>query len=131
MKFIIAITVFILIGLVGCDGGGDSSNEQCNFDFNSILNGIDAQQATSQWSCQSDDGQIFILQAFLDGTGFSTALGAFTFQQTGCTSADFQIGEELGSIFDIVGSIQSGILTFTLVFDTGLMFNVGCVLQIF
>lgn len=125
MKYL--LIVFILI-MLGCDGGGNDS-QPCDFDFDSFLNGINSQQASSLWSCESDDGQIFIFQAFIDGTGFSTGIGIFTYEQTGCRSADFQGIESSGNIFDIDGSTQSGILIFMLAIDNGNLNSVGCLLQ--
>ena len=59
-------------------------SETCN--LNGALNGPDATQATSFWECGGPTNPPFQFQAFGNGTGVSTATGAFTFNvsQGGC-----------------------------------------------
>lgn len=56
--------------------------EDCN--ASAITNGPSASGATSRWECGGSGSQGFQWQLFADGTGFSTAAGSFTFQQTSC-----------------------------------------------
>ena len=109
LKYIIVVLIsFLAIG--GCGGGGNDG--ECDFDFDSFLNGPDAATATTVWSCVGDLSGEFAFQAFEDGTAFSSDLGPITYQQTGCRRAAFQSGSGNGEIINLEGSITSGILTY-------------------
>lgn len=110
---IVLIVAFLAVG--GCGGGG-GNDEECDFDFDSFLNGPNATEATTAWDCE-DQFAFFAFQAFEDGTGFSTGVGAFTFQRAGCRRAVFQSGSGNGEIKNLEGSIDSGILTYEQVSD--------------
>jgi len=128
----IVAVVLLSLGLIGgC--GGSGGGEGCDFDFDAFLNGVNAQFADSQWDCIDSFDQLFSFQAFEDGTGFSTGVGPFTYQQTGCRSLNFQSGAGNGTVSNIQGSIDSGILTF---FQTSSVpelndISAGCLLQVF
>jgi len=129
MKIITLVSLLAFMIIVGC--GSSNGNGGCDFDLNGISNGSNAQSANSEWACESSTGELFIFQAFDNGTGFSTGLGIFTIQQSGCRSIDFQSSMGNGEIFNINGSTSSGTLTFTQRFnETGETFNVGCLLVI-
>ena len=133
----IVAVVLLSLGLIGgC--GGSGGGEGCDFDFDAFLNGVNANQATSQWDCVgSKPGEIvpdFVFQAFEDGTGFSTSdVGIFTFQQTGCRSLNYQSGAGNATISNIQGSIDSGVLTFFQTSSTPELDDIssGCILVIF
>jgi len=76
-----------------------------------FLNGPTAEQANSFWDCDSEVGT-FEFQAFEDGTGFSTGVGPFTFQETGCRQITFQSAFGEAMVINIEGSTASGIGTF-------------------
>jgi len=123
------------LGLIGgCGGGG---GDACDFVLSVFFNGANAEEATSLWDCEgSSPGEIvpdFTFQAFDDGTGFSSQLGPFTFQETGCRRASFQSRAGDGSEINIGGSIASGILTFDQISSVPELNNIsaGCVLQVF
>ena len=110
------VLVFILLTVLvvtGCGGGDDN----CDFEFSSFLNGQDERSQTSEWDCVTEENHIFSFAAFEDGTGFSTDVGVFTYQQTGCRRAAFQSEFGSGDIVDIQGSRASGVLTFTQISD--------------
>jgi len=94
MKSILGLILisFMLVG--GCGGGSDGDSggevEACNFVLSTFLNGPNAEQSDSLWDCINEDGRLFAFQAFEDGTGFSTGVGPFTFQETGCREITFQ-----------------------------------------
>ena len=129
MRRVIGLVLIAFMVIGGCGGG--SGGEDCDFDFNSFLNGPNAQSIESQWLCASNAGE-FIFVAFEDGTGESTGIGVFTYQQTGCRRAEFQSGVANGEIFDLEGSVLSGILTFKIDYDDPEFIdeNVGCLLQV-
>lgn len=127
LKYVIVVLIsFLAIG--GCGGGGNDG--ECDFDFDSFLNGPNADTATTAWSCVGDLSGEFAFQAFEDGTGFSSDLGPLTYQQIGCRRAAFQSGFGNAEVIDLNGSIASGILTYEQIsnnpdLDIG---PVGCVL---
>lgn len=127
IRYIIVLLVaFLAVG--GCGGGGGNDGE-CDFDFDSFLNGPNAAEATTAWDCVDEFGN-FAFQAFADGTGFSTGAGPLTYQQTGCRRAAIQTGFGNAEVINLDGSIDSGILTFEQIsnepeLDTG---PAGCVL---
>ena len=124
--------MFLAVGAIGGCGGGGGSDE-CDFDFNSFLNGPNAQFADSEWDCIDNFFELFAFQAFEDGAGFSTDLGPFTFQQIGCRRAAFQSGLGDGEIVNIEGSIASGVLTFDQVSNVPELdgLSAGCLLVVF
>ncbi len=132
MRAVILIVLVAFMSIGGCGGGDGGGNGGCDFDFDSFLNGPNAQSANSEWDCIVEDiVGIIAFQAFEDGTGFSSEIGPFTYQQTGCRSARFQSGEGSGSVVLIEGSIASGILTFTQLSDDLGDRDFGCELVVF
>ena len=125
------------LGLIGGCGGGGGEGDACDFVLSVFFNGANADEATSQWNCEgSSPGEIvpdFVFQAFDDGTGFSSAVGPFTFQETGCRRASYQSGAGNATVSNIQGSIDSGILTFFQTSSTPELDNIsaGCELQVF
>jgi hypothetical protein len=137
-RIITKISVVILIAMGAIGGcGGSSGSGSCDFDFNSFLNGANADEAFSQWSCVgSKPGSIvldFVFQAFEDETGFSTNVGPFTYEQTGCRSIRFQSGLGDGNVINLDGSNESGILTFDQTSSTPGLDGIssGCLLEVF
>lgn len=135
MRFILCILALILTlaSQFGC-GGSENSNQlgldnslSCDFQISSFMNGPNASEATSYWSC-IEAGVSGILQVFTDGTGYNTANGAFTWSQTGCRSVSYNGGNASGEITEINGSTSSGILT-AKDHVNGQINNASCVLQ--
>jgi len=131
MKRIIGLVLIAFLAVGGCSGGG--GGDECNFDFDSFLNGPNAQLANSEWDCTSAVTGEFVFQAFEDGTGLSSDIGPLTWQQSGCRSAAFQSGFGDGDIINLEGSKASGIITYDQVsnvpeLDIG---AVGCKLRVF
>jgi len=95
----IVAVVLLSLGLIGgCGGGGGGGDgDACDFVLSVFFNGANADEAISQWDCVgSSPGEIvsdFAFQAFDDGTGFSSGVGPFTFQETGCRRISFQSGQ--------------------------------------
>jgi len=112
MRILLTVLLFGLFAgsFVACDGGGEG--EQCDFDFDAILNGANTELANSEWTCIDNFEQVFTVRVFEDGTGFSSSVGFFTFQQTGCRSLDFQSAVGNATVSNLQGSIDSGIVTF-------------------
>jgi len=129
-KLISILVLLVLLNIGGCGGGG-SSDSTCDFDFNSFLNGPNAQQADSQWDCINSADEVSSFQAFEDGAGFSSIIGPFTYERIGCRSASVDSAAGSSVVNNIDGSIESGILTFTQTFDADGTFDVGCVLVVF
>ena len=77
--------------------------------------------------------RIFGFQAFEDGAGFSTGVGSFTFQQTGCRSLEFQSAFGNAMVSNIQGSQESGVLTFNQSSAVPDLDNIsaGCLLVVF
>ena len=133
----IVAVVLLSLGLIGGCGGGGGGDDACDFVLSAFFNGANANQATSLWDCVgSSPGEIvddIEFQAFEDGTGFSTGVGVFTFQQTGCRSLNFQSGAGNATVSNIQGSINSGFLTFFQSSSTPELDDIsaGCILVIF
>jgi len=125
----VVLLSFFIIGSCGGSGGG----EGCDFDFDAFLNGANAQVADSQWDCVDNFDELFSFQIFEDGTGFSTGVGVFTYQQTGCRSLNFQSAPGNATVSNIQGSIDSGFLTFFQTSSTPELNDISsaCVLQVF
>ncbi|MGE0630925.1 MAG: hypothetical protein AB7O96_00840 [Pseudobdellovibrionaceae bacterium] len=123
----------ILLTAISCGGNSNdlgidpNAAANCDFQISDFTNGDTSQNASSQWNCQSN-GQSFAFQIFDDGTGYSTAGGAFTWSQTGCTDIELESSVATEKVSNINGSIQSGIITFK---DSalGVTANVSCVLS--
>ena len=134
MKIITLVSLLAFMNIIGC--GSSDGDDGCDFDFDSFLNGPNAQQSDSLWNCINNVDQITEFQAFEDGTGFISGTvvlgdGPFTYQQTGCRSARLQTSGGTSFIMDLRGSTQSGILTFTQENVDGGIFSVACELEVF
>jgi len=114
MRTLVVALLFVGLGLLNIGGcGGSGGGDECDFDFDAFLNGADFQTATSQWNCTDNFDQQFSIQAFEDGTGFSTSgVGIFTYQRTGCRMLVYQSAIGNATVSNLQGSIDSGVLTF-------------------
>lgn len=116
-----------MISIGGC--GGSSDGEGCDFNLNSILNGPNFDNATSEWEC---NGPAFEFAFYQDGTGRNS--GAFIrYQRTGCRTISFQFetNPSIGGVFDnLDGSVSEGVLTFDEFFQDTVIFQ-DCILRIF
>lgn len=119
-----ALTLILIFAFVVCC---DDDDGECNFDFDEILNGSTRSSQTSEWDCVGD-GEVFSVAFFEDETGFDSDLGPFTWERSGCRSLDFFSGFGVGEIFDLQGSIDSGIISFAQTID-GDFFDVACELD--
>ena len=117
----------LLLGLSACGGGGGS--ETCDFEIDSFTNGADVESATSMWNCQSSSGSEYTFAFYDDGTGVSSALGAFTWSDAGCQSVDIAAYNGTNQIRDIEGSRISGIGTFRQIGPSGTEATASCTLQ--
>jgi len=129
MKIIVLVLLLAFMNIGGC-GGGSSSDDGCDFNFNGFLNGSNAQSQTSEWACLASDGNISTFAAFEDGTGVSTEYGIFTYNRSGCRSATYQGLLDSGELVNLEGSIALGILSFVQLSDNFGQFDVGCLLVI-
>ncbi len=103
----------------GSDGG------DCDIDYTPFMNGADADHDDSAWVCASDDIDPFLFQIFEDGTGISSEIGAFTWEESGC--GEFAVEGALDqTISNIDGSVASGIGSFDITFEDGDTASVGC-----
>ncbi len=119
-----ALTLILIFAfVVSCD----DDDGECNFDFGEILNGSTRSSQTSEWDCVGD-GEVFSVAFFGDETGLDSDLGPFTWERSGCRSLDFFSGFGVGEIFDLQGSIDSGIISFAQTID-GDFFDVACELD--
>lgn len=119
-----AVTLILIFAVVvSCDDDGG----KCNFDFDGILNGSTRPSQTSEWDCVGD-GEVFSVAFFENETGFDSDLGVFTWERNGCRSLVFFSGFGVGEIFDLQGSIDSGIISFAQTIDRD-FFDVACELD--
>ena len=125
-KILIIITIaFGTIG--GCGGDSDECgislfcdltrcSDITDFKIVDITNGPNAQQANSFWNCTNDFNEEYELSIFEDMTGVGTVIGdQFLWHQTGCRSISLASTDNfgLGMMFNIFGSSDDGILTYT------------------
>ena len=115
--------VLIFAFVIGCD----DDDGGCKFDFDDILNGPTRPSQTSEWDCVGD-GEEFSVAFFENETGFDSDLGVFTWERSGCRSLFFFSGFGVGEIFDVQGSIDSGIISFAQTIDRD-FFDVACELD--
>ena len=73
------LLVAALTGIFTACGGGDAGGT-CSFDIDSFTNGTDAVTVSSVWDCTSSNSS-YTFAFYADGTGYSSALGAFTWQE--------------------------------------------------
>lgn len=120
-------TLAILFGSCGGGGGG----EDCDFALEAFANGANASTQVSEWDCVDSEGKPLQAAFFLDGTGYSSQVGTFTWEKTGCRSFEFVSTFGRGEIVDIDGSIESGVFTATQISrDLGNL-SISCVLVLF
>jgi hypothetical protein len=94
----------------GCGGGG---GDGCDFNILSLANGPNALQADSLWDCENTLDEMYEFSIFTDGTGASTGIGVFTWEQTGCRSIElFQDGISIGDAFNIDGNFDAAFLVY-------------------
>lgn len=143
-------SIFVMLLLVGCESSlpgtnsegnsNDRSNEtdsssekedsevECDFIISEFTNGEDATQVLNHWSCQASSSQsLFVITIFNDGTGNSSAIGTFTWQKKAC--GELKVISSYGqlTIYNLAGSIQSGVGSFYQKFDsTGEEITVVC-----
>lgn len=104
--FLVLVISFLIIG--GC--GGDSDN--CEFDILTVLNGSDSEVQDSFWECVDSNDDMFSFVIFEDGTGASTNIGVFDWQQTGCNTILISTGIGDTEAVDIV--VNGNDLSFSL-----------------
>ncbi len=123
-RITMAALVLIAIGWFGCGG----SDESCNFEIADFTNGANASTATSFWNCNSSN-MAYTFAFYDDGAGYSSALGAFTWEEAGCREVDINAVDGTSQIRDIDGSIASGIGTFKQIHPDGSESTASCVLE--
>jgi len=108
---ILVLSVFLGLGSIGgCGGGG---GDGCDFNILSLANGPNALQADSLWDCENTLDEMYEFSIFADGTGASTGIGVFTWEQTGCRSIElFQDGISIGDDFNIDGNFDAAFLVY-------------------
>ncbi len=124
-KVIMLATLLIVAGLSACGGGG--SDEPCSFDISDFTNGANATVTTSVWNCTSSASS-YTFAFYNDGTGYSSALGGFTWEEVGCQQVDITDADGIDQIRNLEGSIASGIGTFTQTRPDGSELTTSCTL---
>ena len=113
MKGIFALILVAFLAVVGCGGSGGGGDGGCDFDILTLANGPNALQADSLWSCTNTADDVYEISVFEDGTGISSAVGVFTWVQTGCRSIELFIdGLSAGDVFNIDGDFGLGFLNY-------------------
>jgi len=127
-RALLICAVVLTLGVSACGSSGGS--ETCDFDISDFTNGASAADTTSIWNCQSSSGQEYTFAFYDDGTGVSSALGAFTWSDAGCRAVDVVAANGTNQVRDIEGSIASGIGTFRQIGPSGTEVTASCTLQI-
>lgn len=120
----------VIIVLFTACGGGDSGSttatntngssnpttaspaaSKCTVDIAAMTNGNDAKHIDSAWLCTASNHN-FAFAFYDDGTGESTDVGPFTWQENSC--GVLSVASSIGQlkIDQIAGSLISGIFTF-------------------
>lgn len=132
MKYIqFLILPFILIA---CGGGGDGGSidpdTNCNVVVSELTNGDDINNINSYYDCVSHGQNNFRVSFYDDGTGVSSDIGSFTWQEVNCGEFAVQSGAAGDfRVFDIAGSTSSNIFTYKQEFPNEEPFSVSCTRQ--
>lgn len=113
------------LSLVACGGGG--TGDSCTFDISDFTNGANASVTQNVWNCASSNSS-YTFAFYGDGAGYSSALGAFTWDEVGCRAVDIVAANGTNQIRAIEGSIASGIGTFTQTTPGGTELTASCTL---
>ena len=108
MKKKLSMICTLMILTAACGGGSDS----CSVVVEDFTNGANATVTENIWNCISTNSS-FTFAFYDDGTGLSSALGAFTWEEVGCQELDVEAVTGTNHVTNAAGSIASGILTFT------------------
>ena len=111
MKRLILLLGSALLVISTLDMAGGCSS--CGFSFLAIINGPSLSKGTSYWDCSDNVVELpDYIAFFIDGSGVSSSLGAFTWKETGCGIADLttDLGEFMAT--DFQGSRDSGTMSF-------------------
>jgi hypothetical protein len=100
--------------------------EDCDMDSESFMNGSDRASAESLWSCNTGLMPITV-QVYSNGTGDSSAMGPFTWNELGCRL--FRVDGSAGQVLRVEGDPATGIITVFVEMDNGDTFSMGCSLE--
>jgi len=129
MKKILVVLMVLSVAAFACGGGGGTS-ETCAFDVNDFTNGANATAATSVWNClTSGVSGSYTFAFYNDGAGYSSAVGAFTWEEVGCREVDVVAYNGTNQITDIEGSVASSIGTFTQHHPDGTTSTSSCTIE--
>ena len=140
MKKLVIISI-LMATMAACGGGGDSatttsgnnsgSSTTSTFDSSKFTNGANATKATSEWDCNFSGAttNTATLAFYADGTGTSSAIGAFTWTDVGNNEVDLEGYEGLYKLENLAGSIASGIVTCREITPSGGTVTASCTLK--
>lgn len=127
MKPLLTLLIFLFVACGGGGSGQSTTGDDDCLDTSTVTNGPNASNTDSFWDCNSDTGA-FDVQFYDDGTGLSTAVGAFTWKETGCNQFEISDAFDDSVVDNIEGSVASGIFTFDQTFSNGTKIDVSCIL---
>lgn len=129
MKYFMLLVLLICF-CASCGGGNDvafdPSIADCSFNVADFENGPDADNINGHWRCAAQTGS-YNMSFYADGTGSSSALGSFTWEQVSCDEIVLVTSQGDVTITEMSGSVDSANASFHQTFDeTGRELDNSC-----